>query len=182
MAQPVPFEQSLNEIFADKAPPLPSHGKKLLVQYAPWLTLLSGLVSGWAAWSMWHWAHLANNYINYANEVNVAFGGPTLGKSRLNFGIWLAMIMLIVQALLLLFAFAGLRERKKAGWNLVYYAILISIAYGVFVAFTSYGGFSNLLWALVGAAIGFYLIFQVRSSYIHRVTADSTRPSAPSTS
>ena len=182
MAQTVPFEYSLKEVFVDKAPPLPSRGRKLLVQYAPWLALLSGLVSAWAAWSMWHWANLANNYINYANDVNAAFGNTTLGTSRLSFGVWLAMMVLVVQAVLLLLAFAGLRQHKKSGWNLVYYSILVSVVYGVLVAFTSYGGFSNLLWAVVGAAIGFYLIFQARSSYIQQITADSTRPSAPPSS
>jgi uncharacterized membrane protein len=179
MAQSNQLEQTLKEIFADKAPPLPESGKKLLVQYAPWLALIGGILSAWAAWNMWHWAHIANTYVNYANQINQAFGNSTLSASRLNFGVWLGILVLAIQAVLLLLAFPGLRDRKKTGWNLVYYSVLVSIAYGVVVMFTSYGGFGSLLWTLIGAAIGFYFLFQVRSRYVRQVTADSTRPSAP---
>ena len=179
MAQTNQLEQSLKEIFADKAPALPGNAKKLLVQYAPWLSLIGGVLSAWAAWSMWNWAHIANTYIDSANRISEAFGGATIATSRLSFGIWLGMIVLAIQAVLLLAAFTGLRDHKKSGWDLVYYSVLVSVAYGVVVMFTSYGGFGNLLGSLIGAAISFYFLFQIRSSYVHTATAADTGPSTP---
>ena len=181
MAQTNQLEESLKEIFVDKAPKLPENAKKILVQYAPWLSLIGGILTAWAAWSIWHWAHLANTYVNYANQINEAFGSNTIIDNRLGVGIWLSMLVLIVQAALLLLAFPGLRDHKKSGWNLVYYSVLVNLAYGIIVMFTSYGGFGSLVGAVIGAAISFYFLFQIRSRYIHQVTADNTRPSAPST-
>lgn len=181
MAHTNQLEENLHQLFADKAPPLPRKAKQLLVQYAPWLALLGGVLSMWAVWNMWHWAHIANTYINYANQIDSVYGGGNLDSTRLGFGIWLSMIVLAVQAVLLLLAFPGLRDRQKSGWNLVYYSLWVSVAFSIIVAFTSYASFGTLLWSLIGAALGFYLLFQVRSRYVKPVTADSTRPSAPPT-
>jgi hypothetical protein len=181
MAHTNQLEESMHELFVGKAPPLPDKGKQLLVQYAPWLALLSGILSLLAVWNMWHWAHVADTYINYANQINSVYGGGTISTSRLGFGIWLSMIVLAIQAVLLLLAFPGLRDRQKGGWNLVYYSLLVSVVFSIIVAFTSYASFGSLLWSLIGAALGFYLLFQVRSRYIRPVTADSTRPSTPPT-
>ena len=63
-------------------------------------------------------------------------------------------------------AFSGLKARKKSGWNLLYYALLLNLAYGIVMAFTNYGGFSYLIGAVIGSAIGLYLLFQIRSSYL----------------
>lgn len=66
---------------------------------------------------------------------------------------------------MLLLAVPGLKAFKKAGWNLVFYALLINLAYGVIVAFTTYGTFGDLLGAAIGSLIGTYLLFQVRSHF-----------------
>jgi hypothetical protein len=54
-------------------------------------------------------------------------------------------------------ALPGLFKRKKAGWNLLFYASLVSVA-GALVAL-------ELVGAVLSAVIGWYFIFQVRSMY-----------------
>ena len=61
--------------------------------------------------------------------------------------------------------FPGTREKKKSGWNLLFYALLINVAYGFVVMFTDYGSVGSFIGSLIGSAIGGYFLFQIRSSY-----------------
>lgn len=165
MGASLPLEKSLDDLFVKQAPALPDGGKKALVQYLPWINLVLGLISLYTAWVLWHWAHLANSIINYANTFSAAYGGPTVATNRLSIGLWIGIAVLAVEALLYIAAFPGTKDRKKAGWNLLYYALLLNIVYGVVVLFTDYGSVGNLIGALIGSVIGLYLLFQIRSSY-----------------
>jgi len=160
-----PLENSLDDLFGKQAPQLPSNAKKALVQYVPWITLILGVLSAWTTYVLWHWAHVANTFVNYANSISAAYGGPQIATTRLTFGIWLGIGVLAVEALLYILAFPGLRNRKKSGWNMLYYALLINIVYGLVIMFTDYGGVGNLIGTLIGSAIGFYFLFQIRGSY-----------------
>lgn len=165
MGASLPLEKSLDDLFVKQAPALPAGGKKFIVQYLPWINLILGLISLYTAWVLWNWAHVANNFVNYANSISAAYGGPTVATNRLSVGLWIGIAVLAVEALLYIAAFPGTKARKKSGWNLLYYALLLNIVYGVVVLFTSYGGVGNLIGAIIGSAIGLYLLFQIRSSY-----------------
>ncbi len=159
-----PLENKLEEVFVKKAPPLPPSGKKALVEYLPWINLVLGLLALLVVVGLWNWAHADNGLINYANNLSAAYGGPAVG-GRLNFGIWLGLIVLAFEALLYVAAFPATRDRKKSGWNLMFYALLTNIVYGVIIAFTSYGGIGGLIGTVIGSGVGLYLLFQIRSSY-----------------
>ena len=88
-----------------------------------------------------------------------------MADSRLNLWVWLAIAVLIVQGVLYLLAFPGLRDRKKKGWDYVFYAALVSVVYSVVSLFTGYNAVSGFLGAIIGALISFWLLFQVRSAY-----------------
>lgn len=165
MGASLPLEKPLDDLFGKQAPALPDGGKKFLVQYLPWINLILGLISLYTAYVLWNWAHVANQFVNYANSVSAAFGGPTVATNRLSVGLWIGIAVLAVEALLYIAAFPGTKARKKSGWNLLYYALLLNIAYGVVVLFTDYGSVGNLIGAVIGSAIGLYLLFQIRSSY-----------------
>ncbi len=165
MGASLPLEKSLDDLFVKQAPALPDGGKKFLVQYLPWINLILGLVSLYGAYVLWNWAHLANSFVNYANSVSAAFGAPPVAVNRLSVGLWIGIAVLAVEALLYIAAFPGTKARKKSGWNLLYYALLLNIVYGIVVLFTDYGSVGNLIGAIIGSAIGLYLLFQIRSSY-----------------
>lgn len=177
MAATSQLEDSLNDIFGKSAPALPEGGKKFLVDIAPWLSLIGGILSLWSAWTLWHWANVANSYVDYANRLSEAFGGTTVATSRLTLGIWLGIAVVIVQGVLLLMAFPKLRERAKKGWDLLFYSTLVGIVYGVVVMFTDYGNAGSLVGALIGAAISFYLLFQIRGHYMPGAKAPETKKS-----
>jgi uncharacterized membrane protein HdeD (DUF308 family) len=92
-------------------------------------------------------------------------GGPPIVSERMNLGLWLGLILLITEAVLYIAAFPAIRARKKSGWDLLFYAMLVNVVYGVVVLFTSYGSLVSLIGTLIGSGIGLYLLFQIRSSY-----------------
>jgi uncharacterized membrane protein HdeD (DUF308 family) len=161
------LENNLNDTFAKKAPPLPPSSKKALVQYLPWINLLLGLLALYTVYALWHWAHLNAGLLS----VPAAASGLPAASNNLDFGIWLGLATLTIEALLYIAAFPGTRDRKKAGWNLMFYALLVNIVYGFIMLFTSYGGFATLLSTLIGSGVGLYLLFQIRSSYGVRTVA-----------
>ncbi len=165
------LETTLDDIFVKKAPPLSPSGKKALVQYLPWINLILGLLSLYTVYIVWHWAHAVNSLVNYANTFSAAYGGPTIATHRLGFGIWLGLLVLAFEALLYIAAFPATRDRKESGWRLLYYALLVNVVYGVVITFTAYGGIGNLIATVIGSAIGLYLLFQIRSSYLKQPAA-----------
>jgi uncharacterized membrane protein HdeD (DUF308 family) len=80
--------------------------------------------------------------------------------------LWAGVVLIGVEGLLYLLAFPGLRDHKKQGWNYLFYGALLNLAYAVVSLFTNYNSVGNFLGALIGSAIGFYLLFQVRSAYV----------------
>ncbi|HET7059766.1 MAG TPA: hypothetical protein VFH99_00390 [Candidatus Saccharimonadales bacterium] len=170
------LEKNLDDWLVKQAPPLPPNAKRTLVEYLPWINLILGVLTLYSVYIIWHWAHLANNFINYANSVGAAYGAPQIAANRLTFGIWLGLVVLAAEALLYLAAFPATRDRKKSGWDLMFYAFLVNVAYGVVILFTAYGGFGSLIWTLIGSAIGLYLLFQIRGNY--KATTARSRPAA----
>lgn len=159
------LEKSLDDVFVKNAPELPAGGKKFLVKFLPWICLVCGILTLLAVLSLWHWAHVANGLVDYANQLSATYGGPTVSGDRLTATIWLSMAALAVEGVLYIAAFPGLRNLKKTGWNLSFYALLVNVVYGVIIMFSNYGSFGNLIGSLIGFAIGAYLLFQIRASY-----------------
>jgi hypothetical protein len=159
------LEQKLDEIFVKNAPALPKKAVDIIVEYLPYLNLIIGLLTLSSAYWLWHWAHAANDLVNYANELSRTYGGGDVVADRMGFGIWLGLLVLLVEAVIYLAAFPGLRDRKKTGWNLLFYGLLINVVYGFVILFTSYGGVGSLIGSIIGSAIGGYFLFQIRDRY-----------------
>lgn len=165
-AAKAPLEANLEELFVKKAPALPAGGKKVLVEWAPWLSLLGGVFSLWSAYVLWHWAHAVSGLADFANQICSTYGGSGCGVgSRFSVWVWIAIAVLAVEGVIYLLAYPGLKARKKAGWNYLYYGALVNLAYGVVSIFTDYSGVSHFIGAVIGSAIGFWFLFQIRSAY-----------------
>lgn len=160
------LENNLEDLFVKKAPALPENGKKMIVEWLPWITLALGLLSLYTAYVLWHWANLTNSLVDYANTISAAYGGPSVVTHRLTVVVWASLAVMAVQAVLYILAFPALKARKKSGWDLLFYALLVNVVYGVVVLFSDYGGVGNLIGSLIGSAVGFYFLFQIRSLYL----------------
>ncbi|HUB93053.1 MAG TPA: hypothetical protein VMB52_00975 [Verrucomicrobiae bacterium] len=162
------LETTLNDIFVKSAPELPDGGRKFLVACAPVISLVIGILTLLSAWSLWHWARLADSVVSYANTVCNTYGGYVCETpvSRFTIWLWLGVVFLAAEGLLYLFAYSGLKDHKKKGWNYLYYGALLNLIYAIVSLFTSYDIIGHFIGAFIGSAVGFYLLFQIRDSYI----------------
>jgi hypothetical protein len=161
-------ERRLDKIFNESFPDLPTDTKKFIVKYVPWLSLAAGLLSIWSAWDLWNSAHSVNTVVSYANNIGVTYSQPRIitTTNQVTIGVWLGVILILIEAILYIAAYRGLVAQKKSGWNLIFYGLGVNIVYGLVLAFTNYGGFGTFLSYLIVSFIGLYLIFQIRSAYI----------------
>ena len=162
------LEKSLETVFVKSAPKLPEGGKRVLVQWLPWVNLVAGILMLWSVYALWNWAHQANSLINYANQLSQAYGGSTVAVRELTGMVWLGLVVLAIEGVLFLMAYSGTRTRSKRGWDLMFFALLVNLVYGVLVIFTDYGGVGNFIGYLVGSVIGLWLLFQIRDKYLSK--------------
>lgn len=155
-----PFEQLLASLFKG-LPALPENGKKALVKYWPVLALIFGVLQILAVFALWQLGHAVSAYLS------VAMVASTLG-----FFYYLGLAVLAVDAIILFMAYAPLKAHSKKGWDLLFFGSLLNLLYGIVILFDgAYGGFDKLLGSLLGSAVAFYLLFQVREYYVGKAKA-----------
>jgi hypothetical protein len=162
------LETKLNDVFTKSTPQLPANSKKTLVEWSPWVALVVGVLSLWAAYALWGWAHAVTGLTDYVNSLCAAYGGASCNTSSVDsmtLWVWLGLAVLIIEGVLYLLAFPGLRDRKKAGWDFLYWGALLNLIYAVISLFTNYG-LGNFIGSLIGSILGLWLLFQVRSMYM----------------
>jgi len=119
-----------------------------------------GILQIFAVFALWNLGHAVTAYLSVATAYGMT-SAPTLG-----FFYYVGLAALAVDAIILLVAYAPLKARSKKGWDLLFLGSLINLLYGVVMLFDgAYGGFDKLLGALLGSAIAFYFLFQVRDYY-----------------
>jgi len=105
---------------------------------------------------------------------NMMVGGIALARSLSDFtafvllvaGLWMphfftAMISLIISVIVLVMeviAVPGLFKRTKGGWNLVFYASIVSLIGSII-------SINGIISGIIGAIIGWYILFQVKDLY-----------------
>lgn len=172
------LETKLNDTFTKSAPALPKSAKDIIVQYLPYLSLIGALASLWSAYNVWHWATHVNKLANWANEFSASLGLDTVETTRWSVTLWISLGVLVAMGMLYLVAFSPLKARKKAGWNLLFYALILSVAYGfVGIFVNNYGsGFGGFIGTLIGFVIGGYFLFQIREYYTGKKVTSKSAP------
>ncbi len=159
-------EKWLDGIFGKKSPlQLPKDVRDLLVKIAPWLALAGGVIGLAASWGFWRSGHAVNQLVDWANQFSTALGGEAV-SNHLGVMWYVSLVAMVIQSLLMLAAFGGLKEQKKTGWNLLFYSSLVSVVLAIAYLFTSGYGFFSFVGSLIGTAIGMFLLFQVRRHYV----------------
>lgn len=144
------------------APKMPEKGKESLVKAWPWIALIFGIIQLWAAWGLWDLTRAVNKVATYFGT----YLGTSYGySSKDKFFIYLGIASLVVDAVILLMAYPHLKNRHKRGWDLLFLGSLLNVVYSVLNLFISGRGFGDFLFSLIGSAVGFYLLFQVRDKY-----------------
>jgi hypothetical protein len=149
------LETSFENVFLKNAPyQLPKSVKEWLVKWAPLLVVFSVLLSVFSILSA---LTAGSYYARLGVYIGVGFG----------FKYYLGLAVFALQTILMAAAYPGLKSHHKAGWKMLFYSGLVSLAYAVVSSF-NLGGF---FWSLIGSAIGFYILFQVKSYYTDAGTA-----------
>lgn len=176
------LEQKLEEWLVKKAPyQLPESLRKSLVKILPALALVIGC-------GMLLLAGDAYRALTISSPVEIpgfytAYSSMTLSPSY-SFApaAWAGLGLFVVQALLMIFAFPGLRAHRKSGWNLLFAMAMVNILYNIVFYVLYYVQLNVLFTAMIGAVIGLYLLFQVRSYYTASSTTPAKTPAAPAAS
>lgn len=149
-----------------RSPTMPESGRKSLVEYLPWASLAAGVLSLFLAWGIWHAAAAIDTLVNYTNALSAYYGVPSMASSGWTVWLWLALLAVAIEGVLYFAAFPSLRARKKLGWDLLFYGMLVNVAYALASLFAyPNDGFMRLVGLALTSAIGFYFLYQVRSYY-----------------
>jgi len=128
-----------------KLPALPKGGRDVLVQVAPWIALVFGVLGVLVGLGGLGLLSVLSPLMLLGSGV-----GATSG-SLLSVGVSL------VSSVLMLVAFPGLKQRKMQGWNLLFWSEVAAFLASLIAL--------AIVGALVGAVIGFYLLYQIKSYY-----------------
>ncbi|HEX8974063.1 MAG TPA: chromate transporter [Patescibacteria group bacterium] len=138
------LEEFLNEYLVKKAPfAIPAGGKEFIVKIAPYLIII--------------FAILAIPAILVGLGLTAIFAPFAFFAGSFGTGFFLSAVFSLVAFIIELMAVPGLFARSKKGWNFAFYASLASLV-GSLLAFNIVGG-------IIGAIIGWYILFQVKELY-----------------
>ncbi len=131
-------------VLSDKIPGLPDNVKEIIVKIAPWFAAISMLM-------------LLPLILAAFGISAVAMPFSYLGGLRMGFGYTLSLVFSFGMIVLELMALPGLFKRKLSAWRLMYYSTLLSLVQQLFSF--------DLGGLILGGAISFYFLFQVKSKY-----------------
>jgi len=136
------FIQTVENIFKG-APSLPANIKEVLVKIAPWLALVFGILG----------------VIAGLGAVGIS-PVAAIGGIRNSALVLVTGVLTIVSSIMMLLAFPKLRALKVRGWELLFWSEAVNLVASVLSL-----SVSSIIGALIGAAIAFYLLFQIKSYY-----------------
>lgn len=157
-------------------PHLPKNAQKWIADNVWWIVLIAvvlgvlGVFTGFGA-------------IGALGAVTATYGAlsPYYGVAVANVGAaitaaWIALAGLAASVVLMALAISPLKEHKKKGWDLLFLSDIVYFAIVVVSAVITYS-FGNIVGALLGTAIGFYFLFEIRSHFLgHKtVKAESSK-------
>ena len=143
------LESWLSPLFA-KAPHLPPQARAFLVSIAPWLALLGGVLG----------------ILGIFPIIGGMFMATSMPFAQMMGG-WYSMMVITtlimgIAAVLDLLAVKPLLAHKKSGWNLLFYSATLSVLSSIV---SLVFGSSGFLSGLIGALIGYWLLFEIREMY-----------------
>ncbi len=136
----------LEDVFA-KAPALPTNAKEVIVKIVPIVAIVFGILGVLGA--------ISGLGILTVFSPIALFGGA-LGISSYGTG-FIAAILWLISSLLMLAAYPGTKVRKLTGWNLLFWSEVVSLGGSLFAG--------SIVSGIIGAAIAFYILFQIKSYY-----------------
>lgn len=138
------LDTTLEEYLVKKAPAIPANIREIIVKIAPWLTLIGVIMSIPAV--------LAVLGLGAMMAPFAFLGGMSTG-AVFSISIVFLVITIILEAL----AIPGLFSRSRKGWDMLFYATLVSAVSSI-VTF-------NIVGLIIGTLISLYLLYQIKGYY-----------------
>ena len=129
--------------FFKKAPQLPVNIREVLVKIAPWIALIFGLLGVLAGLGLLGVSPIA-----------------ALDGAQSSLFLVVSGILTIISSVLLLMAFPKLQKHQYAGWRFLFWSRVVSIISSL-IGITA----GSIIWVVIGALIGLYILFQIKSYY-----------------
>jgi hypothetical protein len=139
-------EKTLELYLVKKAPALPKDVKEFIVKVAPYLVILGVVLAIPAILALFGLGAFLSV---------MPFGA--FGVAKFGIVFMLGMAFLMASVILELLAFPGLKDRKKQGWDYIFYSVILSAVHSLLTG--------SLVGLVVGTAISLYVVFQVREYY-----------------
>lgn len=136
------LDSFLEKYLVKKAPGLPKQIKEFIVNYGPYLIIVSLLFA--------------------IPSILALFGLSTLSVpfrsfGRLGFNYTLSTIVLLITLVLQVIALPGLLKKQASAWRLMYYVIIVKAVHSLLLF--SLGGL------IIGTLLSFYVLFQIKNYY-----------------
>lgn len=161
-----PIEKALEPVF--QKPEMPEGGKKWFLQYLPIIAIVGGVLQAVAALMLWSAWNRVDDLADIANSYAAAFGVEGVDKPTLWF--WLALLTMVASAAINFLAYGPLSKKEKKGWDYLFLGSVIGVVTSVFsllVGSNYGGGVSDFIFSLLFAAVGFWILYQIREGYLH---------------
>lgn len=149
-AQAQAFAMKFEEPFK-KVPHLPQGLVNFFVSVAPWLVGLGGLLN------------IVGGLSSILNSGNMGMYGWAAPLVQVNPAYFIIMgVLQIIVGVISLAAFNPLREKMLKGWMLIFWTTILGLVQSIVgLAF----GYSNIVGLIIGALIGFYILFEMKREY-----------------
>jgi len=144
MAKSTNWQDMMEEWFM-KLPMLPKGGRDVLFKIAPWISLIFGILGVLVGLG-------GLGILSVLSPMMLLGSGMSATTGSL-----LSVAIALVSSVLMLAAFPGLKAKKMQGWNMLFWSEWAALLSSL-VAFSIIGG-------IIGALIGFYLLYQIKSYY-----------------
>ena len=135
--------------FFIKLPHLPEKINRAITKIMPWIALVGGIISAIAA--------------------TLSFALALLSLIAFDLALILEMtgsfLLILINTLLLIRAFSPLREKNAVGWIYLFWASVLGIFHS---AINVANGDSNILLAILGIFLEFYLLFEIGPFYTYK--------------
>jgi hypothetical protein len=165
------LENKLAELYKG-APDLPKKAKDAIVEYWPYVVLVLGVLQLLAALALWRLADATERLADFGNALSAYYGGQAVSISAFDKTmIYAGVGLLVVEAVIMLMAVSPLLKRQRKGWELLFLVSLLQVVYAVVLIFVDGRGVGGFIGSLIGAAIGFYFLFQIRDYYKGKTVA-----------
>ena len=131
-----------------KLPALPLGARDFLVSITPWLALVFGVLM------------VLFSALGLLGGAVLSPFAAAAGTSGLTVLLMATAVLGIAEGVLMVAAFSPLKKRLMKGWMLLFWVEVLQVVGAVLTL-----NIGSVVWGVLGAAIGLYFLFQIKSYY-----------------